>query len=187
MTVRHDEPWQVYRANGAPLAGVGVKRADFTDDLIVGSAHVWLWRTGADGAIEVMVQKRAATKLTWPGYFDISAAGHIDAGESAIEAAVRESKEEIGLVIDPDMLLYAFSLRTPIVPNEIDHVYFYEVSRGFTPSFNDGEVEAVEWLSVEQLGEWVADPDAYNFVNQGEGYFTLLMEQFTRLREGKLL
>ena len=177
----HDEPWQVYHANGTPLAGTGVKYADFTDDLIMGAAHVWVWRKRPSGVVEVMVQKRAAAKVTWPGYYDISAAGHIDEGETAIESAVREAKEEIGLAIDPERLLYIFSLRTPLAPNEVDHVYLYEAQGDFTPAFDDGEVELVEWFAVDELRKRFQDPEAYHFVNQGEGYYHLLMAQLERL------
>lgn len=177
----HDEPWQVYHPNGTPLAGVGMKRADFTDDLIMGAAHIWVWRRRNDGVTKVMAQKRAATKATWPGYYDISAAGHIDQGETVIESAVREAKEEIGLTIDPEQLLYLFSLRTPLSPNEIDHVYLYEATSDFVPAFDDGEVELVEWFTVDELKERFENPDAYLFVNQGEGYLSLLTAHLERL------
>ncbi len=47
--------------------------------------------------MQVLFQKRTATKRTWPNHFDISAAGHIDLGEDPITAAIRETKEEIGI------------------------------------------------------------------------------------------
>ena len=32
--------------------------------------------------------------------WDVSAAGHVSAGESAIECAIRETREELGIVIE---------------------------------------------------------------------------------------
>ncbi len=177
----HDEPWQVYHPNGDPLAGVGLKRVDLTNDLIMGAAHIWVWCRRSDGMVRVMVQKRAATKSTWPGYYDISAAGHINKGETPVESALREAREEIGLGIDPDKLFYIFSLRTPLSPNEINHVYLYETTGEFVPAFDDGEVELAEWFSVDELKKAFSSPEDCHFVDQGEDYFSLLMTHLERL------
>ena len=178
----HNEPWQVFARNGEAIAGLSAHREEFNHDetLIMGASHVWLWRRGA-GEINVLLQKRAATKKTWPGHYDISAAGHIDAGETAIESAVREAKEELGVEIDADKLLYLFSLRTPLSEGEIDHVYTYEVDNTFVPKFHDGEVESVEWLGLNDFQERLRTPEEYQIVNQGEGYFVLLLAHFSTL------
>lgn len=100
----------------------------------MGASHVWLWRL-RNGKKELLLQQRSRNKATWPGYFDISAAGHIDGGESPLQSAKREAQEELGLDIATDNLQYIFSLRTPAAKNEIDHVYLYEVDLTFEPSF----------------------------------------------------
>ena len=42
-----------------------------------GTAHVWLVRYRADrGSADVLLQKRSADKDSFPGYYDISSAGH---------------------------------------------------------------------------------------------------------------
>lgn len=178
----HDEPWQVFAENGIAVTGFSAHREEFDHDtsLIVGASHIWLWRRGAS-EIEVLLQKRATTKKTWPGYYDISAAGHIDAGETPVESAVREAKEELGTEIDADKLLYLFSLRTPLAKSEIDHVYIYEVDDAFVPEFHDGEVESVEWLSLSDFQERLKTPEEHQIVNQGDGYFTLLLAHFSKL------
>jgi isopentenyldiphosphate isomerase len=176
----HSEPWQVYAENGEPVVGYGETRDGFTDDLIMGSSHVWLWRRNS-GKVEILLQRRALTKKTWPGYYDISAAGHIDISETPLKSAVRETREELGLTVDPEKLIYIFSLRTPLVPNEIDHVYLHEVGVDFMPSFDDGEVDAIEWLTIDTLKQWAANPDQNNLVNQGRGYFGLFFEYIDQL------
>lgn len=57
------------------------------------ASHVWL--ATPDG--RVLLQRRSATKENWPDLWDVSVAGHVSAGETAIEAAIRESHEELGL------------------------------------------------------------------------------------------
>ena len=43
-------------------------------------------------------------KNIYPLLWDVSVAGHIDAGETFFEAAIRECKEEIGLTLTPKIL-----------------------------------------------------------------------------------
>lgn len=170
----HDEPWQVFGANGEAIVGEARRGADFTDELTMGASHVWCWRR-CDDSVEILLQQRAFTKSSWPGYYDISAAGHIDAGESPAESAVRECHEELGLEIDIEKLYYIFSLRTPLAKNEIDHVYVYEIKGDSSFRYDDGEVEKTEWVAYDEFLKRVARPEQYNLLNQGNNYFTLLI------------
>ncbi|MDD4820093.1 MAG: NUDIX domain-containing protein, partial [Flavobacteriales bacterium] len=75
---------------------VTTKLAAHQNGLWHASAHIWIYN--ANG--EVLLQKRSTTKDTFPGMWDISVAGHIDAGETPLEGALREMREEIGVVKD---------------------------------------------------------------------------------------
>jgi 16S rRNA (adenine1518-N6/adenine1519-N6)-dimethyltransferase len=46
---------------------------------------------------ELFLQKRALTKDENPGYWDSSAAGHVNSGEDYLASAGRELKEELGI------------------------------------------------------------------------------------------
>lgn len=46
---------------------------------------------------ELFLQKRSKTKDIQPDKWDSSVGGHIDLGETALEAACREAKEELGI------------------------------------------------------------------------------------------
>ena len=64
------------------------------------------WVTGMDAAREpyLLVQRRAAAKDTWPGRLDVTAAGHLAAGEEPLDG-LRELEEELGLSPDPRRLV----------------------------------------------------------------------------------
>lgn len=61
---------------------------------------VWLclFRTNDNGEIEVLLQKRQNTGYMDDKY-DLSVSGHLEPGETASQAVVREAKEEIGIEV----------------------------------------------------------------------------------------
>lgn len=48
------------------------------------AVHVWIF---AESTQELLVQRRADNKDSWPGLWDISSAGHISAGDSSLVTA----------------------------------------------------------------------------------------------------
>jgi len=77
------------------------------------AAHVWI--IGAGGRI--LLQRRSMKKENNPGLWDVSAAGHVSAGETAIETAIRETEEELGLKLSPSELRPAGSIAESCVLN----------------------------------------------------------------------
>lgn len=67
------------------------------------SFHAWVIGRQADGTKFVLLQQRGHIKRDFPGFLDISAAGHYRAGEG-IEGGVREFNEELGIEVDPGSL-----------------------------------------------------------------------------------
>ena len=64
--------------------------------------HCWISGSDPEGAY-LLVQRRAAGKDTWPGYLDVTAAGHLAAGEETLDG-LREVEEELGLRVEPGRL-----------------------------------------------------------------------------------
>jgi isopentenyldiphosphate isomerase len=65
--------------------------------------HCWICGSDAAGPY-LLLQRRAAAKDTWPGYLDITAAGHLSAGEEPLDG-LREIEEELGLQVNPERLV----------------------------------------------------------------------------------
>ena len=88
---------------GEPTGGVAWKSEAHRRGLWHRCIHCWIF--GADaGEPYLLVQRRAATKDTWPGYLDLTAGGHLAAGEETLDG-VREVEEELGLRVDPGRLV----------------------------------------------------------------------------------
>ncbi len=90
------------------------------------TVHIWIKNSRGD----LLLQKRSSTKETHPGLWDISCAGHLSAGDSSIEAALRELKEELGISCESNTLQLLFTLPQQyvsqdhlIIDNEITDVF----------------------------------------------------------------
>lgn len=55
---------------------------------------------------EILLQRRRGTKL-WPGFLALPA-GHIDEGENAYDAVIREAKEELGIDLSTNNIIDTF-------------------------------------------------------------------------------
>lgn len=89
-----EEYFDVYTRDGKYL---GKKSKSFCHGKNPGVYHkpVWIWIINNKN--EVLIQKRSAQKKQSPNLWDMPSAGHVVAGESIIEGAIRETKEELGI------------------------------------------------------------------------------------------
>lgn len=152
-----DELWQLYDEQGQALSGEGAKKDDvFSKGLLHGASHVWIWRKVND-TIEILFQKRAADKRTWPNRYDISAAGHINLDETPLDAALREAKEEINLDIVSDELKLFGVHRAYLkaddgaVENEFQWLYSLELANNTDFTLQASEVESLAWTSLSKF------------------------------------
>lgn len=170
---------QAFLPNGEVASGIAFARDDFTKqtEYLMGTVHIWFWRHEGNG-VEMLLQKRSLSKENHPGFWDISVAGHIDTGETALEAAVRECREEIGYTLQRDDLVLLFSHNNG---DRIAHIYLCEAMEGFQPVFQDGEVDVTEWKTRGDFEHIVMNPAENHLVNHGKSYFTMLLEKINTL------
>jgi len=103
----------VLTSDGAPT-GVRKSKADVhRDGDWHRAAHVWI--VTPDGRL--LLQRRSRRKENYPALWDVSAAGHLSAGETAVDAAIREVAEELGLRITPEELEPVATTREQCVLN----------------------------------------------------------------------
>jgi isopentenyldiphosphate isomerase len=173
------ELWQLYSEQGESLEGKGApKDVVFSKGLLHGAAHVWIWRDGIAGP-EVLLQKRSATKRTWPSCYDISAAGHIDLGEEPLTAALREAKEEINLNIDQEDLHLISVVRANMpagndaTENEFEWVYLLKLRDDAVLALQESEVASVAWVPLKEF-ETACLTETY--VPHGDLYYRTLVQ-----------
>lgn len=145
------------------------------------SVHIWVLNSKR----ELLIQRRAACKKSHPNQWDISAAGHVSAGDTPIAAAVREFQEELGLSLSEDEFEYLFEIRANAVLNngtfierEINDVYL--VKKDIDPSvlhLQEEEVAEVKYIPWEELEIRIQAEDA-EYVRHPQEYAKL----FERIR-----
>ena len=98
-----------------------------------------------------LIQKRSAKKDLDPLLLTTSCSGHVDSGETYLEAAVRECEEELGLRISSkdltEILRCSPCWETGM---EFVRVYFFEkISEKITPSPH--EIDEIVYFKLEEL------------------------------------
>lgn len=100
-----DERIDIVDEAGRPTGEVAWKSEAHRHGLLHRCFHCWVAGRDYAGEPYLLVQRRAATKDTWPGRLDVTAAGHLAAGEEPIEGGLRELEEELGLRVEPERLI----------------------------------------------------------------------------------
>ena len=125
------------------------------------TSHVWVVRKREDGGHDLLLQKRSSEKDSFAGCYDISSAGHIPAGQDDLKSALRELREELGIMAEPDDLRfvgvhdgrYEGEFHGRIFKNhEKSRVFVYEKPVEIeTLVLQKEEVESVKWMKIEDV------------------------------------
>ena len=83
------EIFDVIDKDGNPTGETVTRERAHAEGIPHRTAHIWILRK-KEGRIQVLLQKRSKNKDSFPGMFDTSSAGHIQAGDEPLESALRE-------------------------------------------------------------------------------------------------
>ena len=122
------------------------------------TAHIWVVNSKGN----ILLQKRSSMKKTSPNMWTTSASGHLSAGDSSIDGALRELKEEIGIDAKPEELKYLFSVSEEVVKNEdytdrelVDVYILYKNPIIENLKLQYEEVSEVKWFSLSEFENMV--------------------------------
>jgi isopentenyl-diphosphate Delta-isomerase len=125
----------------------------------------------------ILFQKRAKTKKVKPGMWTISAAGHVDFGESKIESAKRELYEETGIEVNN---LKEITSVWKYAENETHNMTLfvgkYHSKKQLYPDFD--EVDKLKYMNREEL---------FQLLKSGEEIGNISRQLAEDFWEGKLL
>jgi len=80
--------------------------------------------------------------------------GHMEAGETPIQTAVRELLEETGLTAEIDETRQA-TITYPISPKGRKEVVFFLGKVSGTPKVREGEIDTFRWVKAWELGDYL--------------------------------
>lgn len=146
----------IFDENNNPIGEVKEKQQAHEEGDFHRTAHIWI----INDKKELLLQKRSATKKTHPNCWDISGAGHIRVGESVIDGAIRELKEELGVEAKDKDLQYIATIKSTKNPKnmEFGYVYLLRCNKKIEDYiFEDDEVSEVKYVYFEDLEKMVAD------------------------------
>ena len=148
------ERFDVLDEKGAFTGEVCTREQAHTLGLWHRTAHVWIVRPPA----MLLLQKRSPMKDSYPGCWDISSAGHLDAGEEPLQGAERELKEELGISV-PGSLLHPIGVfrseritmprGTRFIDREFAHIFLLKTDIPPMLSLQREEVSEVRWFPAE--------------------------------------
>ncbi len=101
-----------------------------------------------DRGERLCLQKRSASKHTWPGCWDTSVGGHVSYGEQPDEALFREAGEELGLYDFNPVFLGAEVYENQ---REKELVLLYATILSEVPGPLNQEVSEVRWWTFAQI------------------------------------
>ncbi len=101
-----EEIFDIVDENGQPTGETVTRSQAHAEGIRHRTAHIWVVRENGDKT-EILLQKRAMNKDSFPGRYDTSSAGHIQTGDEPLKFAVRELSEELGIQADPADLDFA--------------------------------------------------------------------------------
>ena len=130
------------------------------------TSHVWIARN-RNGRIQLLLQKRCMQKDSFPGCYDTSSAGHIQAGDEPLPSAVRELSEELGIEAQEEDLTYIgrFDSGEIFHDHQISNVYLLWLDREAEEfELQTEEIESVRWMDYAQVRGMVASDTLPNCI-----------------------
>ena len=99
--------------------------------------------------------------------------GHFEEGESPEECLLREVMEETGLTLTDYRLRGVITFMTDTYPAEYMFLYTAEGFTGIMHACNEGELEWVPKVKVEQLPIWEGDRIFFRLLEERQDFFSL--------------
>ena len=158
---------------GQPTGEIVDRETAHAKGILHRTSHVWIARR-KDGKVQILLQKRAKHKSSFPGCYDISSAGHIPAGDSYEVSALRELEEELGVQAKAEDLIVCGDRKgrwdenffgKPFHDRQISRVFLLWLDREESDfTIQESEVDSVCWMDFDQCYAGVQNNEFENCI-----------------------
>lgn len=175
------EPLELFdeiREDGSRTGVVKERGVVHEDGSLHPTVHTWIVRPNDKSGYDLLLQKRSECKDSNPGCWDISSAGHVEAGHGYLESAIREMKEELGIDALPEQLREVGTRRCgfesefygrPFRDNELSMIYIYEEPVNTAElTLQESEVSETAWMDYKECRRKVAGHLFQNCIYEDE-------------------
>jgi isopentenyl-diphosphate delta-isomerase len=152
--IKTEEQFDILGTDGKKTGKAFPKSIVHDQELPHGIVFIWIYNSKC----EVLLQLRSKDKKTFPNVWDVSVAGHISAGETPLDAALREIEEEVGIRVGSEELLQVdfTSDVVPMQPNKThpEFCWVYVLHRELNPQklrIQESEIDAAKLLSIREI------------------------------------
>lgn len=131
---------------------------------------------------KILLQQRSSSKKLWPDLWDITAGGHVLSGELGYQAAIRETKEEIGIQLNKNDLEFIGATTSENKKGDIINRHFneyYVVHNDLdinTITLQKEEVQDIKWFDKTEMIRRVHNN--YEGLTEKKGCFEYLIKYF---------
>ncbi|KKP91971.1 MAG: Isopentenyldiphosphate isomerase [Parcubacteria group bacterium GW2011_GWA2_36_10] len=149
------------------VIGLETREKIHKEGLLHREIHVWFITSKG----EIIFQHRAKNKDTYPDKLDATIGGHVEPNMSYEETAVKESKEETGIDINIDKLLFLAKMRkksfdevTKLTNNSIRSQYAYLYEGAISDlKIEEGKAIGFEAWKIDDLPD-LSETDKKKFI-----------------------
>lgn len=131
-----EELFDIYNEDGTPSGKTVLRSEAHEKGILHAAVHIYVYRLRS-GRVEILLQKRADDKDSFPSCRDTSCAGHVSAGGTFLYTVTKELSEELGICVPEGRAEHLFTKL--ITKNNVFH----------GKPFNDREVYGVYALEYD--------------------------------------
>ena len=180
-----EESVDIWDSEGQPTGKSCLKNEAHQKGWFHPTVHIWFYTSSP----ALLLQKRSLSKQTFPGLWDVSVAGHVSAGESILDGAIREVKEEIGLDIIAsdlkplDIRKNTNRFKNGIIDCEFQHVFLVKLDTELSQlRIQESEVDAIRLFSFEELQSCRRQKHPiYSIVPADMRYYQFVMDAVSKI------
>lgn len=149
------------------VVGLETRAKIHQDGLLHREIHIWFFTPNG----EIILQRRAKDKDTYPDKLDATVGGHVEPKMSYEETAVKECKEETGIDINLGNLVFlrkmrkkSFDEETGLTNNTIRSQYAYLYTGSISDlQIEDGKAQGFEAWKIDNLSH-LSETDKNKFI-----------------------
>ncbi len=147
------ELWDLYTEDRELTGKEHIRGEKLPENLYHLVVHVWIRNNKG----EYLISQRSANRPTFPLMWEC-VGGSVLKGESSIQGAIREAKEEVGVDLSPDNGKIVFSKARKIIDgkrfNDIVDVWLFQYDGDvILNNATTDEVEQIVWMNKSQILE----------------------------------